>query len=94
MSFLSKVVGGLFKKQAEGKLSDNTFYSNYIIERAALGAFDEFEVPALMAAAFRLCEGVAAMPIIHGKIQHLQNGMVNKTPDPKSVLILSSSLEI
>lgn len=86
MSLLSRVVGGLFKKQAEWKLSDNTFYSNYIIERAALGAFDEFEVPALMAAAFRLCEGVAAMPIIHGKIQHLPNGMVNKTPDPKSVL--------
>lgn len=61
-------------------LNGNRFYQEYIIEREIIATQRYLRVAASLAAGLRICEGVAAMPIITGTKSYDGDGRIIRKP--------------
>ena len=61
-------------------LNGNRFYQEYIIEREIVASERQLKVTAALAAGLRICEGVAAMPIVTGTKKYDERGRAIRTP--------------
>ena len=65
-------------------LNGNRFYMEYVVERGSKPTGKITKVAAAVCAVFRIAEGLAGMPAIHGKEKSNKKGQVIRTIDRSS----------